>query len=149
MVSSLQISQLKFCVHFWSFSCMLHTTIISLSNLRYVSWYRAQIWSSSLHTFLYPPLTSSSSRHNILLGSFFSDNFNLYSSFRFRQEVSCPHKTTDKFSCWSFKMQIKVPECNLHLILLWLQFRFGIPVEAFRLHEKPMISELDEELENS
>jgi hypothetical protein len=50
--------------------------------------------SSSLCSFLQPPVTSSLSGPNILLSTLFSNTLNLCSSLNVRDQVSHPYKTT-------------------------------------------------------
>jgi hypothetical protein len=55
-----------------------------------------KLWSSSLCSFLQPPLTSSLFRPNILLNTLFSDTLSLCSSLNVRDQVSHPYRTTCK-----------------------------------------------------
>jgi hypothetical protein len=52
--------------------------------------------SSSLHSFLQPPVTSSLFGPNILLSTLFSNTLNLRSSLNVRDQISHPYKTTGK-----------------------------------------------------
>ena len=54
--------------------------------------------SSSLCSFLHSPVTSSLLGQNMLLSTLFSNTFNLRSSLNAKDQVSYPHKTTDKIT---------------------------------------------------
>jgi hypothetical protein len=56
--------------------------------------YRSQ--SSSLCSFLYPPVTSSLFSSNILLSTLFSNTLSICYSLRVRDQVSHPYRTTGK-----------------------------------------------------
>jgi hypothetical protein len=55
--------------------------------------------SSSLYSFLRPPVTSSLSGPNILLSTLFSDTLNLCSSLNVKDLVSHPYKTAGNGEC--------------------------------------------------
>jgi hypothetical protein len=55
-----------------------------------------KLWSSSLCSFLQPPLTSSFFGPNILLSILFSNTLSLCPSLNVRDQVSHPYKTTGK-----------------------------------------------------
>jgi hypothetical protein len=54
--------------------------------------------SSSLHSFLQPPVTSSLSGQNIFLRILFSNTFSLYCFLNVRDQASHSYKTTGKIS---------------------------------------------------
>jgi hypothetical protein len=54
------------------------------------------LWSSSLRSFLQPPVTSSVFGPNILLNTLFSNTLSLCSSLNVRDQVSHPYRTTGK-----------------------------------------------------
>jgi hypothetical protein len=53
-----------------------------------------KLWSSSLSSFLQPPITSSLFGPNIHLSTLFSNTLSLHSSLNVRDQVSHPHRTT-------------------------------------------------------
>jgi hypothetical protein len=53
-------------------------------------------WSSSLCSFLQPPVTSSLFVQNILLSTLFSNTLSLYCSLNIREKVSPQYRTTSK-----------------------------------------------------
>jgi hypothetical protein len=55
-----------------------------------------KLWSSSLCSFLQPPVTSSLFGPKILLSTLFSNNLSLCSSLNVRDQVSHPYRTTGK-----------------------------------------------------
>jgi hypothetical protein len=56
-----------------------------------------KLWSSSLCSFLHPPVTSTIlHRTNILVSTLFSNTLNTCSSLNVRDQVSHPHKTTGR-----------------------------------------------------
>jgi hypothetical protein len=55
-----------------------------------------KLWSSSLCSFLQPPVTSSLFGRNILLNTLFSNTLSLSSSLSVRDKVSHPYRTTGK-----------------------------------------------------
>jgi hypothetical protein len=55
-----------------------------------------KLWSSSLCSFLQPPVTSSFFSPNILLSILFSNTLSLCYSLNVRDQVSHPHRTTGK-----------------------------------------------------
>jgi hypothetical protein len=55
-----------------------------------------KVWSSSLCSFLQPPVTSSLSGPNILLNTLFSNTLSLCSSLNVRDQVSHPYRRTGK-----------------------------------------------------
>jgi hypothetical protein len=52
-----------------------------------------KLWSSSLSSFLQPPVTSSLFGANVLLNTLFSNTLSLCSSLNFRDQVSHPYRT--------------------------------------------------------
>jgi hypothetical protein len=56
------------------------------------------LWSSSLCSFLQSPVTSSQFGPNILLSTLFSNTLSRCSSLNVRDQVSHPHRTTDKIT---------------------------------------------------
>ena len=59
-------------------------------------WWRVQIKSSSLHSFLHSPVTSSLLGPNILLSALFSNSLRLIFSLNVRDPISHPYKTKAK-----------------------------------------------------
>jgi hypothetical protein len=57
-----------------------------------------KLWSSSLCSFLQPPVTSSLIRPNSLLNTLFSNTLSLCSSHNVRDQVSHPYRTTGKIT---------------------------------------------------
>jgi hypothetical protein len=55
-----------------------------------------KLWSSSLCSFLQPPITSSLLGPKILLSTFFSNTLSLCSSLNIRDQVSDPYRNTGK-----------------------------------------------------
>jgi hypothetical protein len=58
--------------------------------------------SSSLRSFLQPPVTSSLLGPNILLSTLFSNTLSLRFSFNIRDQVSHPYRTTGKIIAYTF-----------------------------------------------
>jgi hypothetical protein len=97
--------------------------------------------SSSLCSFLHPPVTPHFFGQNILLSTLFSNTFILYSSYITRDKISHPYITIDKIivsfiliftsfesrredrSFWTELLQTW-PEFCLFLISLWIKFWF-------------------------
>jgi hypothetical protein len=71
--------------------CQSHPPWLDHSNY---TWYKLR--SSSLCSFLQPPVTSSLFSSNILLSMLFSNTLSLCSSLTLRNQVSHPHRTTGK-----------------------------------------------------
>jgi hypothetical protein len=65
------------------------------SNYSYIQW-RVKVMSSSLCSFLQPPITSSLFNTNIFLITLFSNTHSLCSSLNVRDQVSHPYRTTSK-----------------------------------------------------
>jgi hypothetical protein len=57
-----------------------------------------KLWSSTLFSFLQPPITSVLFGPNILLTTLFSNTLSLCSSLNIRDQVSHPYRTTDKIT---------------------------------------------------
>jgi hypothetical protein len=55
-----------------------------------------KLWSSSLRSFLQPPVTSSLFSPNILLSTLFSNTYSQCSSLNSGDEISHPYNTRDK-----------------------------------------------------
>jgi hypothetical protein len=83
----------KFSKHLSSYSFGLRTLPIYppwLDHSNY-TWWRVQVWSSSLCSFLQPPVTSSRFSPNILLNTLFSNTLSLCCLW---DQVSHPYRTT-------------------------------------------------------
>jgi hypothetical protein len=61
-----------------------------------------KLWSSSLCSFLQPPVTSALFGPNILLSTLFSNTLNLCSSLNIRDQVSHSYRTMVKIIIWIF-----------------------------------------------
>jgi hypothetical protein len=55
-----------------------------------------KLWSSSVCSFLHPPVTSSLFRPNILLNTLFSNSLSTCFSLKVRDQVSCQYRTIGK-----------------------------------------------------
>jgi hypothetical protein len=69
-----------------------------MPHLSHPLWLGEQykLWSSSLCSFLQPPITSFPFGLNILISTLFSNNLSLCSSLNVRDQVSQPYRTTGK-----------------------------------------------------
>jgi hypothetical protein len=98
VVSFFLASPPKFCMHSSSpHACYMprpsHCPGLNQSNY---TWRRVQVRSSSLCSFLQPPINSSLFGPNILLSAVFSNTLSLCSSLNVRGQVSRPYRTTGK-----------------------------------------------------
>jgi hypothetical protein len=102
VVSSLQASQPKWCMHPSPSPCAphapAHLILLALITL-IILGEEYKPCSSSLCSFLQPPGTSSLLGPNILLSTLFSNTINLCSARNVRDQVSHPYKTTGKSLC--------------------------------------------------
>jgi hypothetical protein len=98
-----------------------------------------KLWSSSLRSFLQPPVTSSLFDPDIFLSTLFSNTLSLWSSLHVRDQVSHPYRTTGKIiklhipifmflggrreekRFWT-ELKQALPEFNLLLISSWIRF---------------------------
>jgi hypothetical protein len=76
-------------------TCPAHLILLALITLTILGE-EYKPCSSSLLSFLQPPVTSSLLGPNILLSTLFSNTLNLFSSLNARHKVSDPYKTTGK-----------------------------------------------------
>jgi len=107
MASSLQVLVLKFCMHFSSLTCVLHSPNLTLYDfiIQIIIGKVYQLWISSLCSLLQPPTTSSLLGPNILLSTLFPNTLNTCS-----YHVSLYIKISSKYMCsWS----IMEPEFSL------------------------------------
>jgi len=101
VVSSLQVFQLKYCMHFSSVPCVLHVPPTSSSLIWYLNpnniWWSVQVMeNSSLFSLMHPSTVSSFLNLKIILNTLFSNTLNLCSSHGVRGHVSHAYDTTDK-----------------------------------------------------
>jgi hypothetical protein len=90
-------------MHSYSLACMLRVHLappwLDYSNF---IWLRGQLWSSSLCSFLQPPVTSSLFGPNIPLSTLFSNTLTLCPALDVQNQVSCPYKTIGKNNFCTF-----------------------------------------------
>jgi hypothetical protein len=112
------------------------------------TWKEYKLWSSSLCSFLQPPVASSLLDPHILLNNLFSNTLSLCSSLNVRDQVSHPCRTTGKiivlntliFKVLDSRREDKrfwtewwkaLPEFNFLLISSWIRFWFVIVVQKY------------------
>jgi hypothetical protein len=78
-------------------TCPVHLILLALITLTILGE-EYKPCSSSLCSFLQPPVISSLLDPNILLSTLFSNTLNLWSSLNVRDQVSHPYKTTGKIT---------------------------------------------------
>jgi hypothetical protein len=82
-------------------TCPAHLILLALITLTILGE-EYKPCSSSLSSFLQPPVTSSLVGPNILICTLFSNTLNLCSSLYVRDQVSHPYKTTGKIIVLSY-----------------------------------------------
>jgi hypothetical protein len=105
--------------------CVLHALLISFSPLLIIHTIFGEEYklsSSSLCSFLQPPVTSSLFCPNILLITLFSNTLSICSSFNVRDQVSHPYKTivvhTQQCSKFTFRSKLFIG-CSANEIRSW------------------------------
>jgi hypothetical protein len=100
-----------------------------------------KLWSSSLCSFLQPPVTSSLLCPNILLSTLFSNTQSLCSSLNMRDEVLHTYKTTDNtvnfyvliFTSFDSMWEYRDSECKIADIPQ-IQSTFNLFMNAILIH---------------
>jgi hypothetical protein len=82
-------------------TCLAHLILLDQTTVM-ISAEECKLWSSSLYSFIHPPVTSSLWDPNILLSTPLSNTLTLYSFLRATDQISLSYKTRGKSICCIF-----------------------------------------------